>query len=84
MSHYIVKVGNEYMYHRRSTGHMYVNRTMWGPNIEEARVFTQKTAAKNAANSSLKQGNYHTNKTAVTRFKNKDYEVVEVGLVEKR
>lgn len=51
MSHYIVKSDSgDYMYNRRSTDSMYVNRTHWGPNLDEARVFTTKSAAVVSAN----------------------------------
>jgi hypothetical protein len=48
--HYIVYNPDEgYMYHRRNTGDMYVNRTVYGLDIDSARVFTTKNAAKNAS-----------------------------------
>lgn len=54
MSHFIVEdVTNEYLYHRRNTGAMYVSRSMWGPDIGQARVFTTKSAATNSANQSI-------------------------------
>lgn len=61
MSHFIVmnKECTKYMYHRRNTGHMYEDRTAWGPDRGAARVFTQKTAAKNAANQAVGKDNYH-------------------------
>lgn len=48
--HYIVYNPDcGYMYHRRNTGDMYVNRTVYGLDIGSARVFTTKNAAKNAS-----------------------------------
>jgi hypothetical protein len=48
--HYIIKYPDgEYQYARRRTGrYMYECRTMFGPNINEARVYTSKSAAKNS------------------------------------
>lgn len=48
--HYIVRNPEAgYMYHRRNTGDMYVNRTMYGLDKNSARVFTTKSGAKNAS-----------------------------------
>jgi len=54
MSHFIAVNSDmsQYMYHRRNTGNMYESRTVWGPDKHNARVFTQKSAAVNAANQS--------------------------------
>ena len=49
MSHYIIKYPDgDYQYARRPTGRHYDCRTKFGPNMNEARVYTNKTAAKNS------------------------------------
>lgn len=46
---FIVKFPNgEYQYHRRKTNRMYENRMARGKDIEQARVFTTLSGAKNS------------------------------------
>lgn len=51
--HFIVEddKGN-YLYHRRNTGYQYVDRSCWGKEYNDARVFTQLAAARNSARQS--------------------------------
>lgn len=49
MSHYIIKYPDgDYQYARRPTGRYSDCRTKFGPNMSEARIYTNKIAAKNS------------------------------------
>lgn len=50
MSHFIVKVGDQYQGPRRATGRLYENRTCLVDDIGEARVFNTKGAATSSKN----------------------------------
>lgn len=47
--HFIVRRGDQYQYPRRNNGRMYESRTTCGPDIEQARVFNTRAAAKNSS-----------------------------------
>lgn len=53
MSHFIVRNdAGKYLYSRRDTGNSlpgYERRTVYGPRLQEARVFTTRSAARNAS-----------------------------------
>jgi len=60
MSHYINRLTDNdgtyfYQYHRRSTGRQYEDRTMWGDDLGQARVFTTKGAAKRSSDEELSE-----------------------------
>lgn len=42
----------KYLTHRRSTGRQYISRSSWSDNIDDAKIFASKSAAKNSANAS--------------------------------
>lgn len=50
MPHFIVKSGEDYLYHRRKERgkFSYEARAAWGPDVGQARVFTTRSAASNA------------------------------------
>lgn len=50
MPHFIVKSGQDYLYHRRKERgkFSYEARAAWGPDVGQARVFTTRSAASNA------------------------------------
>lgn len=41
--------GDCYLTPRRSTGYQYVDRTDWSPDLEDAKVFNNPSAAKRSA-----------------------------------
>lgn len=41
-----------FQYPRRNNGNLYESRTVWGPDLSQARVFNTKGAAKNSKNQS--------------------------------
>jgi hypothetical protein len=68
-----------YLLSRKSTAEMYVSRACWGADLEEARVFTTKSAATNSCRQSIR--GRRTRATGAPRpWKILDPEVVEVTL----
>lgn len=69
MPHFVVKdkgLVPQYLYHRRKTrAVVYEARAEWGPDVEQARVFTTRPAATNAA---------------ANQAKPRPFEVIEVRL----
>lgn len=63
MSFYVVRGEDGYfLTNRKATGRMYVSRSGWSENLDDAKIFSTKGAASNSANSNNEQ----------------DYEVLEV------
>lgn len=63
MSFYVVRGEDGYfLTNRKATGRMYVSRSGWSKNLDDAKIFSTKSAASNSANSNGEQ----------------DYEVLQV------
>lgn len=63
MAFFVVKGEDGYfLTNRKSTGRMYVSRSGWSEKLDDAKIFSTKSAASNSANSNGEQ----------------DYEVLQV------